>query len=62
MAGRLEHHAETPIAFETQFGWILAGNTQTQEPVHHAAVHHVLEMTSSVVFGRRKRVQRLAVH
>ena len=50
--GRRIGAPETPIAFETQFGWILAGNTQTQAPIHHAAVHHVISLTGDDLIRR----------
>ena len=42
----------TPIAFETSFGWVLAGNTSSQLPVHHIAVNHVAQLTGDDLLRR----------
>lgn len=42
----------TPIALETQFGWVLAGNMGSQLPMHHAAVHHVTTLTGDDLIRR----------
>ena len=42
----------TPTAFETQFGWVLAGNTNVQTPVHHVVTHHVASLTGDDLIRR----------
>ena len=31
----------SPVAFETEFGWVLAGKTSLSAPMDHVATHHV---------------------
>ena len=42
----------TPIAFETKFGWILAGSTGSQLPTHHAVSHHTTALTGDDLIRR----------
>ena len=42
----------TPIAFETRFGWVLAGPTESSSPVPQVATHHVSCTTGDEVLRR----------
>ena len=39
--GRRLGPPDSPIAFETKFGWVLAGSTDTYKPTHHIVTHYV---------------------
>lgn len=39
------------IAFETKFGWVLAGNTNTCTPATHVATHHASLLTGDDILG-----------
>ena len=39
--GRRIGPPNSPVAFETEFGWVLAGKTSLSAPMDHVATHHV---------------------
>ena len=39
--GRRSGPPDSPVAFETEFGWVLAGNTEPISPSHHIVAHHI---------------------
>ena len=41
MAGGLDHLHGSPVAFETDFGWALAGEVQPCVPCLYVTSHHV---------------------
>ena len=40
--GRRTGPPGSPVAFETEFGWVLAGNANSLTPNHHVTTHHAL--------------------
>ena len=50
--GRRSGPPGTPIAFETRFGWVLAGPTESSSPVPQVATHHVSCTTGDEVLRR----------
>ncbi len=42
---------DSPVALETEFGWVLAGNTGTSSPTHHVT-HHVSVLTGDDILRK----------
>ena len=42
----------SPIAFETKFGWVLAGNTDACAPAHHVVTHHASLFTGDDILRK----------
>ena len=59
LQGRRTGPPGSPTAFETKFGWVLAGLVESQGHPHQIATHHasLVETTSSANFGKLKKVQ-----
>ncbi len=50
--GRRSGPPGTPVAFETLFGWVLAGSTEVCGPSNQVATHHVLCVTGDDILRR----------
>ncbi len=49
--GRRVGSPGTPTAFETKFGWVLAGSVESQEQPHHISTHQVATHHSTLITG-----------
>ena len=52
LQGRRSGPPNTPSAFETEFGWVLAGRLDTPTPRHHVTSHHVSLATGDDLLRR----------
>ena len=50
--GRLTGPPGSPAAFETEFGWVLAGSTELCSPANHAVVHHITHLTGDDILRK----------
>ena len=50
-AGRRAGPTDSPTAFETDFGWVLAGNAGPSSPTHHVS-HHVSLLTGDDILRK----------
>ena len=50
--GRRHGPPGSPIAFETRFGWVLAGTVGDCISAHHVAVHHVCTLTGDDILKK----------
>ena len=58
--GRRTGPPNSPVAFETKFGWVLAGRTKVPASSHHATSYHVSDFRrrpSHKVLGDRRKPQ-----
>ena len=51
----------SPIAFETQFGWVLAGSTSSGTPAQVVATHHAMLLSGDDILRRFWEVEKIAV-
>ena len=51
----------SPVAFETQFGWVLAGSTNSCAPAQVVATHHTTLLSGDDLLRRFWEVEKLAV-
>ena len=51
----------SPVAFETQFGWVLAGSTNSCVPAQVVATHHTTLLSGDDLLRRFWEVEKLAV-
>ena len=50
--GRRSGPPKSPIAFETLFGWVLAGSTETSAPANQVTTYHTLCATGDDILRR----------
>ena len=50
--GRRSGPPGTPVAFETCFGWVLAGSTEAVSPIKQFATHHVSCLTGDNILRK----------
>ncbi|ORU95138.1 MAG: hypothetical protein A6F71_10845 [Cycloclasticus sp. symbiont of Poecilosclerida sp. M] len=52
---------ESPVAFETQFGWVLAGSTSSGSPAQVVATHHAMLLSVDDLLRRFWEVEKIAI-
>ena len=57
--GRRAGPPGSPVAFETHFGWVLAGNTDSCAPTNRVATYHVSCITSNDILRQFWKIEEL---
>ena len=48
----------SPVALETEFGWVLAGNTGSSSPASHAVVHHATLLSGDDILRKFWEIEK----